>query len=191
MPSPGKKLNILNYSFRRRFFIKISMMFMPYVGYLFFSDRINTLIWRMLGVKVGACSIIRRGTYINDPCNITIGKRSVVHGKIRSRGGVIIGDNVEFVGDISLSTQKHNVSSSLFENLYEPVVIENEAWISLNAVILGGVVVGEGAVIAAGAIVTKNCAPWGVFGGVPAKCIGARAKIDRLTVDAMRDGGVL
>lgn len=55
-----------------------------------------------------------------------------------------------------------------------PVEIGNDVWIGSNAVILCGVKIGDGAVIAAGAVVTKNVPPYGVVGGVPAKIIRYR-----------------
>ena len=55
-----------------------------------------------------------------------------------------------------------------------PIVIEDNVWIGINAIILKGVRIGEGAVIAAGAIVTKDCEPYGVYAGIPAKKVGVR-----------------
>lgn len=56
----------------------------------------------------------------------------------------------------------------------QPVIFEGDNWIGANATILKGVTVGEGAVVAAGAVVTKNVAPYTIVGGVPAKYIGDR-----------------
>ena len=53
----------------------------------------------------------------------------------------------------------------------KPVVIEDKAWIGFNAIILKGVTIGEGAVVAAGAVVTRDVAPYSVVGGNPAKVI--------------------
>lgn len=56
------------------------------------------------------------------------------------------------------------------------VQIGDYAWISRRAVILPGVTIGEGAVVAAGAVVTKNVAPYTVVGGVPAKFVAERPR---------------
>ena len=56
----------------------------------------------------------------------------------------------------------------------QPVIFEGDNWIGTNATILKGVTIGEGAVVAAGAVVTKNVAPYTIVGGVPAKYIGDR-----------------
>ena len=57
---------------------------------------------------------------------------------------------------------------------FAEIFIEDNVWIGINAIILKGVRVGEGAVIAAGAIVTKDCEPYGVYAGIPAKKVGVR-----------------
>lgn len=73
-------------------------------------------------------------------------------------------------------TAKHDVNSPRFEALYEPITIEDWAWLATNAVILGGVTVGEGAVVAAGAVVTKDVQAYAIAGGNPAVIIGQRKK---------------
>lgn len=62
----------------------------------------------------------------------------------------------------------------------QPVIFEGDNWIGANATILKGVTAGEGAVVAAGAVVTKNVAPYTLVGGVPAKYIGDRFKPEEL-----------
>ena len=59
-----------------------------------------------------------------------------------------------------------------------PVSIETGAFIGAEAVLMPGVTIGEGAVVAAGAVVTKNVAPWTVVAGIPARPIGSVADLD-------------
>jgi acetyltransferase-like isoleucine patch superfamily enzyme len=54
------------------------------------------------------------------------------------------------------------------------VVIEDDVWIGLNAVILQGVTIGHGTIVGAGAVVNKSIPPWSVAVGVPARVIGRR-----------------
>ena len=63
-------------------------------------------------------------------------------------------------------------------DIVAPVIIGNDVWIGSNAIILQGVTVGDGAVVAAGAVVTHDIPPFSVWGGVPAKCIGKRFERD-------------
>lgn len=60
------------------------------------------------------------------------------------------------------------------DDILDPVVIENDVWIGSNAVILHGVRIGNGAVVAAGAVVTKDVPDFAVVGGVPAKILRKR-----------------
>ena len=60
------------------------------------------------------------------------------------------------------------------DDILNPVIIGNDVWIGSNAVVLQGCMVGDGAVIAAGSIVTHDVAPYTVVGGVPAKVIKER-----------------
>lgn len=58
--------------------------------------------------------------------------------------------------------------------MFEPTTIGNDVWIGTNAVIMGGVTIGDGAIVAAGAVVTKDVPPYAIVGGVPAKVIRFR-----------------
>lgn len=62
----------------------------------------------------------------------------------------------------------------------QDVVIEDDVWIGCNAIILKGVTIGTGAVIAAGAVVTKDVAPYSIVGGNPAKLIRKRFSAEQL-----------
>ena len=56
----------------------------------------------------------------------------------------------------------------------DPVIIEDDVWIGLNAVILQGVTIGRGTIVGAGAVVNKSIPPWSIAVGVPARVIGRR-----------------
>lgn len=86
-----------------------------------------------------------------------------------------IGNNVSIAGWVRIFTMEHNIDDPHFSEIGEPVVIEDYVVIGSNAVILPGVRVGEGAVIATGAVVTKDVPPYTVVGGVPAREIKKRA----------------
>lgn len=102
-----------------------------------------------------------------------------------TRAKIYVGDHVVFGPKILVITGNHRIDLA---NRYidtitdgekrpeddEDVVFKGDNWIGANAVILKGVTVGEGAVIAAGAVVTKDVPPYTIVGGVPAKVIGKR-----------------
>lgn len=77
----------------------------------------------------------------------------------------------------TLPIVKTYVSNNKFK-FYEPVVIGNDVWVGQNVLILDGIKIGNGAIIAAGAVVTKNVAPYEIVGGVPAKNIRYRFSPD-------------
>jgi acetyltransferase-like isoleucine patch superfamily enzyme len=71
-------------------------------------------------------------------------------------------------------TLEHDPQDPNYAAVGGAVIIEDFVWISCRAIILPGVTVGEGAVVAAGAVVTKDVEPFSIVGGVPAKVIGVR-----------------
>ena len=102
-----------------------------------------------------------------------------------ARGGITIGNNVTVASYCKLVTAKHNIEDPLFHAVLEPIKIEDYAWICTGATILGGVKIGRGAVVAAGAVVTKDVPPMTVVGGVPAKIISNR-KTEPIFIDDMK-----
>ena len=90
------------------------------------------------------------------------------------RGGVRIGDNVSISPQVAISTAAHSALDPAFRVEIRPVVIEDNVWIGMRATILGGVTLGRGCVVAAGAIVTKDVPPLTIVAGVPAKPVGMR-----------------
>ena len=73
-------------------------------------------------------------------------------------------------------TKQHDYNDPDFKIVGRKVIIEDYVWISARAIILPGVKIAKGAVIAAGSVVTKNIEPFSIMAGVPAKRIGTREK---------------
>ena len=89
-----------------------------------------------------------------------------------------LGENVNIGSNVSFYTDSHDYNDPYFRASVSKVggiKVGNRAWIGPNAIILHGVQIGEGAVIAAGAVVTKDVPPFTVVGGIPAKIIGKRS----------------
>ena len=142
---------------------------------------------RLFGARIAKKSLIYHGFWILAPWKMTIGKSSVVgdHAILDARGGLTIGKNVNLSTNVAIWTGQHNYQSSDFGYEEAPVRIEDYAWLSFRTTILPGVTVGEGAVIAAGAVVTKDVAPYTVVAGIPAKVIGTRNR--NLAYDLLED----
>jgi acetyltransferase-like isoleucine patch superfamily enzyme len=126
--------------------------------------------------------------HIGDWCYVGTGSR------IWSKNSIVIGDDVliSHLVDIHDNTghprsaelrkkearQQLSIGSGLAESHLEsaPIVIEDRAWIGFKASVLKGVRIGEGAIVAAGSIVTKDVAPYTVVAGIPAAPVGSAPK---------------
>ncbi len=142
------------------------------------------LAWyrRVLGWRIGPEVTILMGQHIqmagarSSGKKVSIGKGSVInHGcLLYTTGGLIIGENVSISSGAWLVTGTHDMNDPLFPDRYLPIVIGNYAWIGIRATVLAGVTIGEGAVVMAGAMVTRDIPPYTVVGGVPARAISHR-----------------
>lgn len=105
--------------------------------------------------------------------NVSIGRRTYLD----SRGGLEIGDNVSISPEVKIITASHKVDCKDFTYLKMKVIIEEYVWIGTGAIILPGITLEKGSVIAAGSVVTKDVKAFTVIGGNPAKFIKNREKI--------------
>lgn len=144
------------------------------------SDRIRWVLCRLAGMEiVERCTIW--GPLIVRPIggarNIAIGRGTFLNTNIRFGvpiERVTIGRNVQIGPNVSFETVSHGLVYRPGEgrgDIVKPILVEDEAWIGAGAMILGGVTIGRGAVVAAGAVVSHDVAPLTVVGGVPARLI--------------------
>lgn len=129
-------------------------------------------------IGIGQKSNIEKGAYVTELTKIGdrsgVGKNAVLQGK------VTIGDDVMMGPECIIYTRNHRFSEldkPMNRQGYtdiEEVIIGNNVWIGGRVIILPGVKVGEGAIIGAGAVVTKDVPPFAVVGGNPAKIIKYR-----------------
>jgi acetyltransferase-like isoleucine patch superfamily enzyme len=137
---------------------------------------------RVLGWRIGPKVAIHMGQYVqmtgirSSGKKVSIGKGSVINWNcmLYTTGGILIGENVSISAGVWLVTGTHAMNDPLFPAAYKPIVISDYAWIGMRATILGGVTIGEGAVVMAGAVVTRDVPPYTVVGGVPARVIRQR-----------------
>ena len=111
--------------------------------------------------------------------HIRIGERSELGTRCMIQSGVVIGDDVIMGPDVKIFSRNHRFDDpgqpvALQGKQQGTVVIGNDVWIGANVVILPGVVVGDHAILAAGAIVTRNVPGWAIVGGNPARIIKDR-----------------
>lgn len=140
------------------------------------SQTIRHNVIRSRGLTLGEDSLIYMGVELRHPHKIEIGSRTTIghNCTLDGRGGLSIGNNVNFSSEVMIWTMQHDPQCSNFGVKSAPVIIEDYAWLSCRSVILPGVIIHKGAVVAAGAVVTKSVEPFTIVGGVPAKPIGER-----------------
>ena len=162
-------------------FLEFEVFLLHLVGSLP-SHHLRRFFYRLAGVKIGKGSTIHMGARFYDPRNISIGEDSIIGEGVvlDGRDKLIIGNHVDIASEVMIYNSEHDVNDPYFLAKNAPVLIEDFVFIGPRAIILPGVKIGKGAVVAAGAVVTKDIAPFSVVGGVPAKIIGER-KIKNLS----------
>jgi acetyltransferase-like isoleucine patch superfamily enzyme len=106
--------------------------------------------------------------------NITIGKSVFINSGccFQDQGGIRIGDGCFIGHQVVFATIDHDLDPKRrAENHVAPIVLGKNVWVGSHATILKGVTIGDGSVVAAGAVVTKDVPPMTVVGGVPARVI--------------------
>lgn len=128
-------------------------------------------------LKLGKGSSIHLNCFFNR-FNIEIGTKTAINRKcyIDCRGGIKIGNNVSISPEVHLITAEHDINDSSFTYITSPITLGDYVFIGTRAIILPGVQLGKGCVVASGAVVTKSFPEYSVVAGVPAKIISTRRK---------------
>lgn len=153
------------------------------------EDAVEIVGLAKAGIRLGDNVAIGRGTLIKPTSyygrslgeGLRMGTRSSIgpSGYIGCSGFISIGANVLIGPRVSMHAENHrfidpDIPIKEQGVVLEPIVIEDDSWIGSDVVLLGGVTVGRGAVVAAGSVVTKSVAAGSVVAGVPARAIGDR-----------------
>ena len=156
--------------------IDLELLILNFVSCTIPLHSIRKLFYRAAGVKIGKDSFIHMGARFYFPSGVSIGDGTVIgdHCFMDGRALLRIGNKVDIASDVMIYNSEHDIDSDGFDPVEEPVEIEDYVFIGPRAIILPGVKIGKGAIIGAGAVVTKDVAPFKVVGGVPAKEIGER-----------------
>lgn len=168
----------------------------------FIANGSDILLWRVKGgdrcrFSIGRNCIVRSGIVLERAgASFSVGDRSFIgNGLISIANSVEIGNDVMLSWGVTISD--HNSHSLKFSERKQDVenwrvgskdwdavkigrvVIHDKVWIGFNAIVLKGVTIGEGAIVGAGAVVTKDVPPWTVVAGNPAKVIREIAENER------------
>ena len=130
------------------------------------------LFEELLGEKLNNVSIVSP-FYCDHGYRLSLGKNITINKgcTIMSVGKVIIEDGVLIAPDVKIVTVNHDYKERHSLCHFKPVIIKKNAWICIGAIITPGVTIGENAIVAAGAVVTKDVEDNALVGGNPAKLI--------------------
>lgn len=140
------------------------------------SRHIRKWFYQILGAKIGKKCFPCRRVEILLPKGLEL-ENGVGIGwfaELDARGGIKVGHDTNISSHVKLITGSHDINDSEFTADFLPIHIGHHCWIGTGAIVLHGVKIGDGAVVAAGAVVTKDVPAWTVVGGVPAKEIMKR-----------------
>lgn len=141
-------------------------------GYRSLAMALRALALRLLVPQAGQGLRLYGWPKLYYPENLSIGDRTTInHGVfIDARGGVRIGADVRLSPYAVIESGFLTGPGPLRTHAHAPIVIEDRAWIATGAIILAGVTIGKNAIVAAGAVVTKNVPADSIARGVPAQC---------------------
>jgi acetyltransferase-like isoleucine patch superfamily enzyme len=143
------------YSFRKIFFTKVFLCD--------FQEKV--VIYKDSQIRASYLLRVGQGTIIGDMAILD------------ARNQILIGKNVNLSTGVWIWTEQHDYNDPLFRcnpTKNKTVIIEDRVWVGPRVIILPGVCIHEGAVIAAGSVVTKDVEAYSIVAGIPAKKIGER-----------------
>ncbi len=129
----------------------------------------HLVVRALYGLRMGR-SNLHRVVFLLSPWHIRVGDNVNIQMNcfLDGRGGITIGNNVDLTPGVRILTEQHDIDSPDYATVKKPVVIHDHVVVGSWALILPGVTVGEGAVIAAGSVVTRDVQPYTMVAGNPA-----------------------
>jgi acetyltransferase-like isoleucine patch superfamily enzyme len=146
---------------------------------------IRNCFFKIIFRKIGKNNLIDYRTYFRYPRRISLGSNVSINRGCSfyasyycREAEIIIKDNVTLAPYVSIFTASHDYRTLDLPDIGKRVVINNDVWIGANSIILPGVEIGEGAVIGAGSVVTKDIPRYSIAVGNPARVIKQRTSTD-------------
>lgn len=141
------------------------------------SRRLRTLMLQVWLQALGQGSSVHlHCRFLHGP-GVRLGERCVINQGCHLDGrrfSIRVGNDVSIGPDAAILTLGHDPRSPHFADRGGPVDISDHVWIGFRAIVLPGVTIGEGAVVGAGAVVTRDVPPFTIVAGNPARSIGER-----------------
>ncbi|WP_018668547.1 sugar O-acetyltransferase [Bacteroides gallinarum] len=145
-------------------------------------DEVRALLSELFGKPVPSSLRVFPPFYTDFGKNIEVGNNVFINAccHFQDHGGVTLGDGCQIGHNVVFATLNHGLAPEHRHTTYPaPIVLGKNVWVGSNSTILQGVTVGDNAVVAAGAVITKDVPANAIVGGVPAKVI---KYIDNTTV---------
>ena len=174
-----KRHQHLYWNIRRQFFFLQQRWFYS-VSFLLLdnmmSGRIRAAMLRANGARIGKNCFIRGGLQIQEGFDLNLGDDVFINAGccLDTSAPITLGNRVQLAYQVTLVTGGHEIGthdSRAGSHAPKPISVGDGAWVGARVVILPGVTIGAGAVVAAGSVVTKDVLPDTVVGGVPAKVL--------------------
>lgn len=137
-------------------------------------DEVRELLSELFGYEVPHSLRVFPPLYADFGKNVLVGENVFINAccHFQDHGGVVIGNGCQIGHNVVFATLNHGLPSEKRRDTYPaPIVLGNNVWVGSNATILQGVTIGDNAVIAAGAVVSKDVEANTIVGGVPARLI--------------------
>ena len=138
------------------------------------KEEVRNLLSRLFGKTVDESFRVFPPFYTDFGKNITVGKNVFINAccHFQDHGGVSLGDGCQIGHNVVFATLNHGLAPEDRQTTYPaPITLGKNVWVGSNSTILQGVTIGDNAVIAAGAVVTKDVPENTIVGGVPARII--------------------
>jgi maltose O-acetyltransferase len=157
---------------------RLKLIILRLAKHLFFSNRLRMWLYRsILGMEMGHDCIVWTGNKFNVISGFSMGNNVIVgpSNVFLIRGGIEIGNNVNISGFSFFISQSHDVNDPYGHTLLSKIRIKDDAWVATHSMIMPGVTIGRGAVIASGAVVVNDVPDYVVVAGNPAKQVATRS----------------
>lgn len=144
--------------------------------------KLRRLLLKGIAKKTGKNIIVKHQCYIGSGTGLIVGDRAQLGQNARIDQHVTLGNDVVMGPDVVIMTNAHRFDDietpiNQQDNFpIEPVTIGNDVWLGTRVIVMPGVTIGDGSVVGAGSIVTKNIPPYSVAVGSPAKVIRKRGE---------------
>jgi acetyltransferase-like isoleucine patch superfamily enzyme len=158
--------------------------FVTNLSYFFldvFPPFLRNFIFRCIFQKVGNNVFIDYGCYFRYPSKMIIGNNVSINRKCGFYGSLLggnytikIGENVAIGPEVTFFGAGHDQSDLMLSDIGGNIIIEDNVWIGGKSILLHGITIGQGSIVAAGSVVTKDVEPYSIIAGIPAKMIKRR-----------------